>query len=396
MLLIKNAKILTMAKANYQNGFIVLNNGKIDELGEMEKLDVTRYEHEAAEVIDAKGQYVLPGFIDAHTHLGIANSNLRWEGEDYNEVSDPVTPHLRTIDGIYGFDESFTDSLSGGVTAVAISPGSANVIGGLICAVKTGGSHNIDKLVINNSLAMKCALGENPKNVYGQWLKKAPYTRMASAAILRESFFKAREYLEKKDKSREGVTDGDKKPDFNFKYEALIPVLKREVAMHIHCHRADDIYTAIRVSKEFNLRTVIIHATESHLLAEDIKASGYPIIVGPTMTFKVKPEVQNKSFTTIKSLLDIGVKASITTDHPVIPLQQLNICAALCVQAGLSEEEALKTITIYGAEIMGLADRIGSLEVGKDADLALWNNHPFNATAKVLTTIIDGKIVYKE
>ncbi|MDR3022063.1 MAG: amidohydrolase family protein [Clostridiales bacterium] len=390
MLIIKNATILTMANAGcIQNGFIVIDKSKILHIGKNDKSELAQYESKACKVIDATSHFVLPGFVDAHTHLGIANSAMRWEGSDYNEVGDPVTPQMHTIDGINSFDDSFFDTLSGGITTAAVSPGSANIIGGTICVIKTGGSKCVDKLVVKQNLAMKCAFGENPKNVYGQMQKKSPYTRMANAAILREALFKAKEYLDKKEKSKDGNNF-----DSNFKYNALIPLLKKEMSMHIHCHRADDIYTALRISKEFDLDTVLVHASEAHFLAQDIKDSGYPVIVGPTMTFKTKQELKNKSFNTIKSLLDIGVKACITTDHPVIPLQQLNICAALAVAAGLDAQEALKSITIYAAQILGLQDRLGSLEVGKDADIAIWDRHPFVATAKTLTTIVNGQVVY--
>ena len=384
MLFIKNGKVLTMEDKNYECASVLVENGKITAIGENLELPA------GAKLIDASGKYVLPGFVDAHTHLGLQDSAVRWEGDDVNEATDPVTPHMRTIDAINAFDESFQDTIEAGVTAVATSPGSANVIGGQLTAMKTGGSTRADELVIKFPLAVKCALGENPKNAYGQRQKVAPQTRMATAAIFRETFYKTREYMEKKEKAEDG-----KMPDFNMKYEALIPVVKREIPIHIHAHRADDIHTAIRLIKEFDIRAVLIHTSDGHLIADDLKAAGYPTIIGPTMGFKSKPEVKNKTFETINVLNKAGILACITTDHPVIPLQHLNVCAALSVQAGMDEMEALKAISIYGAKVIGLDDRIGSLKVGKDADIVVWDKNPIDTTARALFTIIDGKIVYQ-
>ena len=383
MLFIKNGTILTMEGQNYEKFSILLKNGKIESMGENIETP------EDAEIIDASGKFVLPGLVDAHTHLGVTGHGLRWEGSDHNETTDAVTPHLRTIDAINAFDRSFEDSLAGGVTTVATSPGSANVIGGQITAMKIGGSKRVDKLVIKAPTAMKCALGENPKNAHGQAKKSAPLTRMATAAIFREAFLCAKEYMDKREKAEDG-----KLPDYNIKHEALIPLLKREIPVHIHAHRADDIHTAIRLLKEFDLKGIIIHCSEGHLVADDLLEAGYPVLIGPTMGFSGKPETANKSFETVGILNRKGIKATITTDHPVIPLEHLNLCASLAVKAGMDEEEALKSITIYPAEIMGLGDRLGSLKIGKDADVSIWDKNPLDATSKVLYTIIDGKIVY--
>ena len=383
MLFIKNGKILTMEGQNYEKSSILLEKGKIESIGGKIKMP------KRADIIDASGMFVLPGLVDAHTHLGVIGHGLRWEGYEVNETTDVVTPHLRTIDAINTFDRSFEDSLAAGVTTVATSPGSANVIGGQITAMKIGGSKRVDSLVIKAPTAMKCALGENPKSAYGQAQKSAPLTRMATAAIFREAFLKAKDYMDKKEKAEDG-----KLPDYNMKHEALIPLLKRKIPVHIHAHRADDIYTAIRLLKEFNLKGVIIHCSEGHLIADDLLEAGYPTLIGPTMGFASKPEVQNKTFETINVLIKKGVKSAITTDHPVIPLEHLNLCASLAVKAGMCEEEALKAITIYPAEIMGLGERLGSIKVGKDADIAIWDKNPIDATSKVLYTIIDGKIVY--
>lgn len=383
MIVIRDGRILTMEGAVYECGSLLIEGGKIRAVGEDVRVP------DGARVIDAKGCYVLPGFVDAHTHLGLAGTAMRWEGADHNEVYEPVTPHLRSIDAINPFDPSFRETLEFGVTCVATSPGSANVIGGQLAAMKTGGSNRVEGLVIRAPLAMKCALGENPKWAYGQSKKISPLTRMGTAAIFREAFFKAREYMEK----REGADNG-KAPEFNMKHEAIIPLLKREIPVHIHAHRADDIHTAIRLIREFNLRGALIHCTDGHLIADDVLESGLPALVGPTMGYKSKPEVANKSFETINILHKAGVKVCITTDHPVIPLQHLNVCAALSVQAGMDEAEALKAISIYPAEILNLHERVGSIKTGKDADIVIWNKNPIDITSHVLHTIIDGKVVY--
>jgi imidazolonepropionase-like amidohydrolase len=390
MILIKNATIHTLEdKQPIQNGYIVAKDGKIVDIGQEDKATIDNYTKQATQVIDAKGKLAYPGFVDAHTHLGIANVGLRWEGSDYNEVSDPITPHMRSIDGIYAGDDSFGDTMIGGVTTVVVTPGSANIIGGSMSAIKTGGSNVIDELIINPNVSMKCALGENPKNVFGQIQKKSPFTRMASAALLRETLLKTKEYATKKINATQ-----DKPLDINFKYEALLPVINKEIPIHIHCHRADDICTALRIGKEMDVNMVLVHATEGHLVAKQIKDSGYPAIVGPTMTHKSKPEVKNKGFGTLKALLDLGVLACTTTDHPVIPLQHLNVCAALTVQAGLDEYQALQAITINAAKIIGLHNKVGSLKVGKDADIVLWDSNPFDATSKATMVIINGQIVH--
>jgi len=386
MLLIKNGKLLTMEGVDYECASILVKNGKIAAIGEISDVP------EGAQVIDAAGCHVLPGLIDAHTHLGLSAHGLRWEGADYNETSENVTPHLRTIDAINPFDRSFADTLAGGVTAVATSPGSANVIGGQLTGMKTGGSNRIEDLVIKAPLAVKCALGENPKGAHGQAKKAAPMTRMATAAIFREAFLKAQEYLAKKKAAQKG--DESKMPEYNMKYEALIPLLEREIPVHIHAHQANDIHTAVRLVQEFNLKGIIIHASEAHLIVDDLVAANLPLLIGPTLGFSSKPETANKTFETVSILHKAGVKVCITTDHPVIPLHHLNICAALCVKAGMDEMEALKAITIYPAEILGFGDRMGSLAPGKDADIVIWDKNPLDTTGRVLHTIIDGKVVY--
>ncbi|MCL2498851.1 MAG: amidohydrolase [Defluviitaleaceae bacterium] len=383
MLLIKNGKVFTMEGPAQDGCDILIKDGKIVQIGGGLSAD-------GANVIDASGKFVFPGLIDAHTHLGLSGASVRWEGNDHNETSDAITPHMRSIDGINAFDETFADTIQMGVTCVATSPGSANVIGGQITAMKTGGSYITDELVIKAPIAIKCALGENPKNAHGQSKKNAPITRMATAALFRETFIKAKEYMVKMEKNAD-----DKKPEYNMKYEALIPVIKKEIPIHIHAHQANDILTAIRLKNELDIRMVIIHASDGHLVADAIKQSGCPTIIGPTLTHKSKPEVKNKTWETVNILNQAGILTCITTDHPVIPLQHLNLCAALAVQAGMDRMEALKCITIYAAQVMCLDDRVGSLVVGKDGDVSIWDGCPLDATGHVTHTIIEGKVVYQ-
>ncbi|NLY84930.1 MAG: amidohydrolase [Tissierellia bacterium] len=384
MLLIKNGKIYTMAGEIIENGSILIKEGKIIEVGKdiIAPLD--------AEVVDVEGRMVTPGFIDAHCHLGLWEEGIGFEGSDGNEAVDPVTPHLRAIDGINPMDISFQEAYEGGVTTAVTGPGSANVIGGSFVAIKTYGNR-IDNMIIKYPVAMKVAFGENPKRVYnGQ--KKSPMTRMATAAILRETLYKAKTYMEKKERAE----DPSKMPDYDIKMEALIPVLKREIPLKAHAHRADDIFTALRIAKEFDVDITLDHCTEGHLIADELAKEGKPAIVGPTFGNRSKFELKNKSFDTPRILIEAGIKVAITTDSPVIPLQHLSLCAGLAHNAGLDEIEALKTITINPAEIVGLSHRIGSIEAGKDADIVVFDGNPIkDLDCKTYMTIIDGKVVYK-
>lgn len=383
MIFIKNGHIYTMAGEIIENGCIIIKDGKIQEVGKDLKAP------ENAEVIDAKGKMVTPGFIDAHCHLGMFEEGIGFEGSDGNEMTDPITPQLRAIDSINPMDISFREAYEGGVTTAVTGPGSANVIGGTFTALKTYG-HRVDDMVIKDPVAMKIAFGENPKRVYnGQ--KKSPMTRMAIASILRETLFKAKNYMDKKEHE-----DETKRPDYDMKMEAMIPVLKREIPVKAHAHRADDIFTALRIAKEFNIDITLDHCTEGHLIAEDLAREGKTAIVGPSFGSRSKFELQNKTFETPKVLVEAGVKIAITTDSPVIPLQYLSLCAGLAHKAGLDEMEALKAITINAAEIVGLDNRIGSIEVGKDADIVIFEGNPIkDVDYKTYMTIIDGKVVYK-
>lgn len=383
MKLIQNATLYQLTGHLLADQDVRIENGKVTEIGS--KLDPKN-----AEIIDAHGALLFPGFIDAHCHLGMWEDGIGFEGADGNEAVDPVTPHMRAIDGINPMDRTFEEARNGGITACASGPGSANVLGGTFAAIKTAGNR-IDQMIIQEPLAMKCAFGENPKRVYdGQ--KKTPSTRMGTAATLRETLFKAKEYWNKKEQTKD---DPSKQPGFDMKLEALGPVLKREIPLKAHAHRADDIFSAIRIAQEFDLNLTLDHCTEGHLIADHLAAEGYPALVGPSLSERSKFELQNLTFDTPGVLHQAGVKIAIITDSPVIPLQYLPLCAALASKHGLPKEEAIKAITINAAEILGLDDRIGSIEIGKDADLVLWDQHPFHYEAKVLMTIIDGNIVYQ-
>lgn len=365
-----------------ENTDILIEENKIVDIGTITE--------EADEIIDASGKLVFPGFIDAHSHLGMWEDSMGFEGADGNEETDPVTPHLRAIDGINPCDRCFSEAISNGITATATGPGSANVLGGQFAAIKTYGKR-IDNMIIKSPVAMKIAFGENPKTVYKE-KHKAPTTRMATAAILRETLFKALEYMSKKEKAGK---DGKEAPDYDIRYESLIPVLKGEIPLKAHAHRADDIYTAIRIAREFNLKLTLDHVTEGHLMIEELKKEKYPCIVGPNLTDRSKIELKNLSFKNPGILSKNGIMVALMTDHPVVPLQYLILCAALSVKEGMDEYEALKAITINPAVILGINDRVGSIEKGKDADIVIMNGHPFDTFSTTEMVIVDGEIAYE-
>lgn len=383
MLLIKNGKIMPMSGQILEEASILVVDGRIKEIGKDISIP------EGAKIIDAEGKIVMPGFIDAHTHLGLKEDSIQFEGMDHNEKTDPITPQMRGIDAINPMDVTFREAYEAGVTSVAAGPGSTNVIGGQFAAIKTYGKA-IDDMIIKEPIAMKCAFGENPKRVYNQ-IGKAPTTRMAIASLLREALRKALEYRKKLDISK---NDPTKTPAYDMKMEALQPVINREIPLKVHAHRADDILTAIRIAEEFDIKITLDHCTEGHLIKEYIKDKGLDAIVGPSFNHRSKFELKHKSFITPGILNKEGIKIAITTDSPVVPLQYLTICAALAVKEGLDKTEALKSITINAAEILGIEDRIGSLEVGKDADIVIWDDEPLNIFSSVVYTIIDGKIIY--
>ena len=381
MLLIKNGYIKSMSGPDLPTGAVLIgDDGKILSVAEsIEAPDAT--------VIDAQGRLVTPGCVDAHCHIGLHNEACGWEGRDYNEMADPLTPHMRAIDSIYPMDESFALAIQGGVTSACTGPGSANVVGGTFVAIKLTGKR-VDKMIIKDPVAMKCAFGENPKRCYGQAGKKSPTTRMATAALLRELLFKTKRYVEDK--------ESGKTPGFDMKLEAMIPVIKGEIPLKAHAHRSDDILTAIRIAKEFGVKITLDHCTDGAVIADELAEEGLPAFVGPSLGSKSKLELINKSFATPKVLVDAGVKVSIITDAPVIPLQYLPMCAALAVNEGLSQEDAWKAITINPAESTGIGDRVGSLEPGKDGDVVIWTADPMTTVgAQSYMTIVDGKIVYQ-
>ncbi len=384
MLLIKNATVYTVTARVLENADVLVEKGKIKGVGR--GLSAKK----AVQVIDAGGAFVFPGFIDAHCHIGMWEESMGFEGSDGNEATDPVTPHLRAIDAINPMDEAFDNALGGGVTTIATGPGSANVVGGFFCVMKTAG-HRVDDMVIDPAYAMKCAFGENPKRVYNG-KNMTPSTRMGTASKLRELLYKAAEYQRK---IKAAKKDESKLPAYDMKLEAMLPVMEKKIPLKAHAHRADDIFTAIRIAKEFGVHLTLEHCTEGHLIAEDLAKEGYPAVVGPSFGNKSKIELSNKSFETVGVLDRAGVKVAIMTDAPVIPIENLVTCAALAHRAGMAEEAAIRAITINAAEILKIADRVGSIEPGKDADLVIWDRHPFDLQAKALYTIVDGKIAHK-
>lgn len=384
MIIIKNGIINTITNGIIV-GDILIEDGKIKDIGEnlVAPLD--------SDVIDAQGKQVFPGFIDAHTHLGLWEDGMGYEGADGNEETDPITPQLNPIDGINPMDNTFKEAYQGGITSVCTTPGSANVMGGQCIAIKTFG-RRIDNMVIKNPVASKIAFGENPKSCYGRD-EKMPQTRMAIASLLRENLKKAEEYLEELDLYMEHE-DHDK-PEYDIRMESLIPVLKGEIPFKVHAHRADDMFTAIRIAKEFDIKITLDHCTEGHLIAEELLEEGFPVIVGPSLSERSKIELRNLTFDTAGVLSNTGVNVSLTTDHPVIPVQYLPICAGIAVKHGMKTEDAIRAMTINPAITLGIEDKVGSIEVGKDADIVIWDGNPLEIASNVMFTIINGKIVYQ-
>lgn len=383
MLLIKNGKVLTMAGTTYEKGCVLIEDGKIKAVEE------NIVETKEMEIIDVDGAWVMPGIIEAHCHIGIMEEDKGFEGNDTNEMTDPITPQLRAIDAINPMDTAFDDAVEAGVTSVMTGPGSANVVGGQFVFMKTKGK-SMDDMIVKAPAAMKIAFGENPKRVYNS-KGKMPSTRMATAALLREALTKAVQYKEKKEKA---LAKGENF-EADFKQEAWLPVLNKEIPLKAHAHRSDDILTAIRIGKEFDLHMTLDHCSEGHFIQEYVATSSYPAIIGPTLTHRSKIEVQNKTFKTPGVLHNAGTLVAITTDHPVVPVQYLSKCAGFAAKEGLGIEEGLKAITINAAKICGVDDRVGSLEVGKDADIAIFTGNPMETFTDTLYTFIDGKVVYK-
>ena len=383
MRMIKNAHIFTSACAEYKNGVIVFDD-KIRFVGDT-------YTDDACEVIDAHGMVVTAGLIDAHCHVGLFGDSLGFEGADANEDSDPITPHLRAIDGINPQDRAFCDAREAGVTTVVTGPGSANPIGGQFAAIKTSGIC-VDDMIIKAPCAMKMALGENPKTVYND-KSQATMTRMGTIALIRETLMKAINYRDDWDEYYEDEEENDK-PEFDIKLEAMLPVINNEIPVKFHAHRADDICSAIRVAKEFGINATIEHCSDGITVADILKREGVSVNLGPTLTDRSKPELKNLTFETYKRLSDMDIPVSIITDHPEITIDNLPLCTALAVSNGMDKDKALNAVTITAAKNCGIDDRVGSLEVGKDADICIFSAPPTVYGAKCLATFINGKPVY--
>ncbi len=374
-MLLKNGIIHDMVNREPYQADILVKDGKIAAIG----TDLTD-----EEVIDLEGRDVYPGFIDAHAHLGLDGYGIGFEGMDYNELGDICTPQMRAIDSFNPLDPTVAQAARGGVTSVATGQGSSNAIGGTWIAVKTTGKC-VDDMIIKEPVAMKCALGENPKRCYRE---KGNTARMSTAAVMRNMILTAKDYLARKEAAAGDVT---KMPAFNFKCEAMIPVLKKEIPLKVHAHQANDILTAIRIAKEFDLKLTLEHVTEGHLIVDELaRNKQYPMAVGPSLTHASKFELQNKSWTTPGVLAAAGCQVSIITDSPVIPQQYLPLCAGLAVKAGMDPYEALKAITINPAKHIGIADRVGSLEVGKDADIVVYEGSPLEVSSTITNVFIDG------
>ncbi|MED4298993.1 amidohydrolase [Geobacillus stearothermophilus] len=364
-----------------ESAHIVIKNGKIKTVA-TELPDVSS---DQVNMIDASGKFITPGLIDVHTHLGIHEEGIGKEGHDFNETSNPTTPHVRAIDGINPKDKGFEDARKAGVTTVQVMPGSANVIGGEMAVIKTAGQ-TVDEMVVRHPSGMKAAFGENPKRVYGE-KGKLPTTRMGIAALFREQFIQAQTYLQKIESGKEVERD--------LKLENLAKVLKREIPLRAHAHRADDIMTVIRLAKEFGFRYTIEHCTDGHHIANYIAENGVRVSVGPTMSSRSKVELADKGWHTLLALRDAGVSFSITTDHPVVGIEHLMTSAILAVKHGLEESLALQAITLNAAKHLGIEDRVGSIEVGKDADIVIWSGDPFDLRESVELTMINGEIVFQ-
>ena len=382
-----NGKIITMENENIENGYIKISDGKISEIGRMKDFE---NDNSRLEITDAGGAIITPGMIDAHSHIGMWEDGIAFEGDDGNEDTDPTTPQLRALDGINPSDRAFGEALHAGVTTVIVGPGSANPIAGQILAMKTAGVC-IDDMLIAAPVGIKAAFGENPKSVYHD-KNQAPVTRMGTAAVIREILSKAKEYAEQLDKYNSDPENEDK-PEWEFKSEALLPLIRREIPLHAHAHRLDDIFTAIRIAKEFNLRLIIVHGTEAHLAADRIAKENVSVLSGPILTDRSKPELRNQSESAPAILAKARVPLALITDHPETPEKFLALCAQTAINSGLEPFEALKAITITPARICGIDERVGSIKPGKDADLIIWDGEPMSISFKPRTVFCGGKII---
>lgn len=367
-------------------GDLLIQKGKIVKIAP----EISPADYPKAAILDCTGYYVLPGIIESHCHIGITEEKKGLEGDDGNETTTPLTPYLRGLDAINPMDAAFKDAIKAGITSVMVGPGSSNVVGGQFLVMKTGVSRCIDDLVIKHPAAMKASFGENPKTNYGD-KDEMPSTRMAIAAMLREELTKAKQYQADKMAAKK------KKEDFtlDFRYECWLPVLNKEIPIKAHCHRTDDIFTAIRIAKEFDLRLTLDHCSEGHLIAKEIKKTGFPTIIGPDLASRSKIEVENMAFKTAGILNKEGILVSLTTDHPVSLIQSLPLCAGLAAKYGLGIGPALRAITINAAKICEVDCRVGSLATDKDADIAIFDGNPLEVFTRCLYTIIDGEFAYR-
>lgn len=383
-----NATIQPVSSPKLENGYILVRDGRIDAVGPMADCPGD------SETIDLAGKTIYPGFIDAHCHLGMWEDSLGFEGDDGNEDTDPVTPHLRALDAINPLDRSFREAAAAGVTTVVTGPGSANPIGGSWVAIKTAG-RRIDDMIVKSPVGIKFALGENPKSTYND-KNQMPVTRMATAALIREQLEKAKHYISDLESA---MQDEDlDEPEFDAKCEALRPLLGRDIKAFFHAHRADDIFTALRISREFGLDSVIVHATDGHLIADLLEEEGVPVIVGPLICDRSKPELRGQSVRNPAALQGAGVPEAICTDHPEVPIQYLPLSCGLAVREGMDPQEALRSITLRAAQICGIEDQVGSIEPGKDADFVVYPDgiDPFSVYAKPEQVFCKGTLVYQQ
>ena len=387
MLIIKNGTIHTMTGKTYRKGDVLIDGQRIKSVGE--NIPAGLWSGHDVNIIDAGGLHVYPGFIDAHSHIGITEEKKGKAGDDCNEVTNPITPCLRAIDAINPMDSAFHNAIAAGITAAMVGPGSANPIGGQFALIKTDG-RRIDNMIVKAPAAMKIAFGENPKTNYGS-IGTIPSTRMAIASLIREELFNARQYYRDKMACQRDGSDFEE----SFSMECYVPLFEKRIPLKAHVHRVDDIFTAIRIAKEFDLLLTLDHCTEGHLIADDIFESGYPAIVGPSLASRTKIEVKSSDFMTAGVLNKSGVLVALTTDHPVSRIQYLPICAGLAAKEGMGKEEALMAITINAARICGAADRIGTIEAGKDADIVVYDGSPLEIFSKAVYTLINGQVVYK-
>lgn len=377
MLLIKDGLLYTMETEQPVHADLLIKNGKIEKIAE--NIQVT----EKMQVVDAKGMRVFPGFIDAHSHIGISEEKISGQGDESNEGTNPVTPALRAIDAVNPMDSAFHNAIAVGITGVMVGPGSANAIGGQFAFIKTDG-RRVDDMIVLAPAAIKIAFGENPMTNYGM-NGNIPSTRMAIASLIREELYKAQQYLNK---------TGEDAEEKDFVMESYRPLFEGKIPLKAHVHRVDDIFTAIRIAKEFGLGLTLDHCTEGHLVAEEIAESGYPAIVGPSLASRTKEEVSLSDFKTAGILAKAGILVALTTDHPVSRIQYLPLCAGLAVKEGMEEMAALRAITMDAARICRVENRIGSLKAGKDADIVIYDGNPLEIAGSVVMTIIDGRVVW--